>query len=333
MKKHSLGRRMVRTLAALAAPMLLLFCHAAPAQGTANASGNVHLYVPYPPGGSTDALARKMAARLAEGNDQSFIVENRAGGNNVIAARALMGRPADGKHIVIHDLAMFSINPWLFSNLAYTPESFQPVNILTQFAFVLLVNNESKYDSFQDLLEDIKNKPEAATYGSAGLGNPTHLVMELLKAETGMNMTHTPYKGGGPAINDLMGGHVDTVLMDIPGAFPYIQSKRLKPLVVTSAERHPLLPDVPTVAEAGYPGAQFSGWFGASVLAETPAPVVTELNETLAGLMTDPEMTEFLASITMTPAGQMTAAEAEAQVRSDAERLGALIKKLELSLD
>lgn len=320
---------------AIATTMLALATVAAPAcfaQGSFPAKP-VRLLVPYPPGGSTDTLARQLAVKMGERIKQPVVVDNRPGGANAVAAHALASAPADGHTMVINDLAMLAINPALFKVLPYDTKLITTAAIPTRFSFVLLVHPSNPATSLREFVATAKLRPKSLTYGSAGVGNPTHLVMELLKKTTGMDVVHSPYKGGGPALNDLMGAQIDTVMMDIPGALPYIKSGKLKALAVLSAERHPLLAEVPTVAEQGWPGFEFSGWNGIAVHRDTPPQVVVQINALIRELVAEPEFNAWLRGTTVTPDGKMSIAQVGDRVRADADRLGNLVRELGITID
>ncbi|MGB6103303.1 MAG: tripartite tricarboxylate transporter substrate binding protein [Pusillimonas sp.] len=323
-----------KTTLAIAAVLWVASAIAAPAMAAENyPSKMIHVIVPYPPGGSTDSLGRQLAARLSEKLGQQAIVENRSGGNNVIAANAVLSAAPDGHTFVINDLAMFAINPHLFSNLGYEPRKFSTVSLPTSFSFVFLVSPQNPANTLGEFLDNAKSGSKLLSYGSASIGNPTHLGMELLKSATGLQINHTPYKGGGPALNDLMGNHIDAALMDIPGSIPYIQSGKLKALAVTSPDRHPRLPDVPTIAEEGWPDAQFTGWNGIAVRSDTPDDIKDRLNVIIREVVAEDAFNEWLQNMTVTPDGRLGTAQVEERVRLDAERLGGLVKELNLTID
>lgn len=302
------------------------------AQAAAFPNKQISLYVPYPPGGSTDSLARQLGVRMSAKVHQPVVVENRAGGNNVVAARALLAAPPDGHVMVVNDLAMLAINPALFKDLPYDPKMIVTAAIPTKFSFVFLVNPTSPAANLKDFVMAAKGG-KSLTYGSAGVGNPTHLAMELLKKTTGLELVHSPYKGGAPALNDLMGAQIDVVVMDIPGALPFVKGGKLKPLAVFSAERHPLLADVPTVAEQGWPGFEFSGWNGIAVHRDTPPQVVAQINGLVRDLVADSDFNTWLRSTTVTPDGALSPAEVAQRVRNDADRLGRLVRELGVTVD
>ena len=230
----------------------------------------IRFIVPAPPGGAPDAIARIVGKRLAEQLGQPVVIDNRGGGNGVIGVEAVRQAPADGYTLVLGYQGPFAINPGL-RDLPYDPiKDFAPITLLAVSQNVLVVHPSFPARTLKELVAAAKAKPGEVNYASGGTGQSSHLSMELLEYMTGMKMTHVPYKGAGPALADTIAGHVKLHFLALAPAIPLIQSGKLVPLGVTGNQRAALLPNVPTIAEAGAPGFEVLTWYGALVLAATP---------------------------------------------------------------
>jgi tripartite-type tricarboxylate transporter receptor subunit TctC len=266
----------------------------------------VRLIIPFPPGGSNDVVGRMIATQLSEKLGKQVVVDNRAGAGGVIGTEIAANAAPDGYTLSIISLA-HAVNPWLYK-LNYDPiKSFAPVGILASGPNVLAVNPGLPVNSVKDLVALAKQKPGDLQYASAGIGSFQHLGGELFKLEAGVDMLHVPFKGGGPAMIDVIGGHTKLVFSSLVQTTPHIKSGKLKPIGVGGLKRNPVLPDVPTIAEAGVPTYEAVNWWGIVAPAGTPQPIVDRLHAAITAVQTSPEVQKQFSSegaeiVQMTPA-------------------------------
>ena len=281
---------LARISGALLAICLALSGTAAEAQPQAYPSRPVTLIVPFPAGGSTDWLSRLLALKLEQRLKGSFVVENRAGGANVVAAVAVAKSPPDGHTLMIGTSTTFAINVSVFKNLAYDPvKDFTPVGLVSGVPFVLVVNAALPVKSIADLAREAKAKPGGLAYASTGAGSAAHLYMVLLQNELGgIPMTGVPYKGNAPGLTDVIAGHVSVMFSDLLSALPHIRSGKLRALGVSTGQRVEAAAEIPTLAEAGVPGYNASAWQMIVAPAKTPADVVGKLNAELNAIIREP---------------------------------------------
>jgi tripartite-type tricarboxylate transporter receptor subunit TctC len=253
----------------------------------------VKFVVPYPPGGFNDTLARVSAERLNKMWNQPVVVENRPGGNTTVGNVAVAKAPADGYTILITPLP-FSALPGLYgANLPYDAlKDFTPLVWAGSTQNALVVRNELPVNNVRELLEYARKNPGKLNYGSTGSGSSNHLTMELLMKMTGVKMAHIPYKGSAPAVTALIGGEIDVLFDNVPNVLQQIKAGRMKGIGVSGLQRSVLLPDTPTVAEAGVPGFEVNVWFGMQVPAGTPKAVVDKLNRDIVTLLKEPEVVQ-----------------------------------------
>ena len=267
----------------------------------------IRLIIPFPPGGSNDVVGRLIAKVLSEKIGQQVFVDNRGGAGSIIGTEALSKATPDGYTLGIVSIA-FAVNPALHNPLPYDPvKSFEPVSILATGPNVLVVNPELPVKSVKELIALAKQKPGELNYASAGIGSFQHLGGELFKLESGVNIVHVPYKGGGPAMQDVVAGHVKIMFSSLIQTTPLIKAGRLRPLGIGGTKRSPVLPDVPTIAEAGVPGYAANNWWGIFAPVGTPKPIVEKLYKDIQRSLQSPEMLkefelEGAAPVTMTPA-------------------------------
>lgn len=283
MRLHSIfpGRRLA--LAASAA-LLLGASLPAPAQ-TAWPVKPIRLVVGYAPGGATDVIARLVAIKLGDQLGQSVVVDNRAGANSNVGAEVVAQAPADGYTLYVYTVAN-TINASLYPRLGYEPQKdFEPVGLMAKIPNVLVVNPALPIKSLADYQHYAKANKDGVTFASAGSGSSIHLSGEIFKMQSRLNMLHVPYRGSAPAITDLLGGQVQSMFDNMPSALPHVKAGRLRALAVTSAQRSPLLPDVPTFAELGYTGFEVHSWFGLAAPVGTPRAVVERLNAELGKVL------------------------------------------------
>lgn len=260
-------------------------------------SKSIRLIVTYPPGGGADLMARLIAPKMAAVLGQPVVVENKAGASGQIGA-AEVARSAPDGYTLLLDASSFAVNPGLYSQLPYDPaKAFTPLAVLALYPNVLVVTPSFAPKSAQELVALAKAKPGTVAFASSGNGSAQHLAGELFRARTGVDMTHIPYKGGGPAMNDVIGGQVPVFFANIASGLGHIKGGKLRPLAVTGAKRSSALPDVPTMAEAGVPSYEVYEWNAIFVPAGTPAPVVTRLGEAIDKAMQSPEIRERVAAL------------------------------------
>ena len=255
----------------------------------------IHVIVPYPPGGLTDAVARAVAKALSDRVQQPVVIDNIAGGGGNIGADKAAKSPADGYTIFIGNNATVGLNTLVYKQLAFDPlADLAPIMLIAESQTVLVVNPALPVKNVAELIALAKSKPGQLNFGSTGTGGLSHLVGELFNSGAGIQMTHIPYKGTGPALTDLLGGQIQVMFNDT--SLPHIQSGKLRALAVTGAKRWPQLPEVPTLAELGMPGYETYNWFGVLAPAKTPAGIVATLNRELLAIMQDPAMKAWMES-------------------------------------
>jgi tripartite-type tricarboxylate transporter receptor subunit TctC len=276
-----------------AAGLLLAFMTAAAAQDYP--AKPVRLIIPFPPGGSNDVVGRMIATHMGEQLGKQVIVDNRAGAGGVIGTEIAANSAPDGYTILVISIA-HAANPWLYK-LNYDPiKSFTPVGILASGPNVLAINPSLPVNSVKDLIALAKQKPGELQYASAGIGSFQHLGGELFKLEAGVDMLHVPFKGGGPAMIDVIGGHTKLVFSSLVQTTPHIKSGKLKAIGTGGLKRNPVLPDVPTIAEAGVPGYEAVNWWGIVAPAGTPPAIVEKLHKAITEVQASPEVQKQFAN-------------------------------------
>jgi tripartite-type tricarboxylate transporter receptor subunit TctC len=264
----------------------------------------VRLLVGFAPGGGTDSVARIFGAKLAESLGQSVVIDNRAGAGGNIAA-VLTARAAPDGHTLHIVPSSFATNPSLYSSAGYDPlREFAPVTFIASSAYVLETHPKLAARSVKEFVALARAKPGQFNYASGGTGTPSHLGIELLKSMTGMDIVHVPYKGGGLALADLIGGQVSLYLDPLVTAMPYVQSGRTRALAVTAATRVAVLPDVPTIAESGVPGYEMLGWYAIVAPAGVPKRVIDALHAQIGRTLQSPEVRNRFVALGIDPVGQ-----------------------------
>ncbi|WP_255592439.1 tripartite tricarboxylate transporter substrate binding protein [Bordetella sp. BOR01] len=280
--------------AACGAALATLVC-AAPASAQSFPQRPITLVVPHSAGGTSDILARTVASEVSKSLGQNIIVDNKGGANGSIAAKTVATAEPNGYTLLLATASTHGINPALYKNLQYDAvKDFTPVTLLATVPNVLVVNKQVKATNVQELIAEIKANGNAFNMASAGAGTPGHLAGEMFKQRAGLDFVHVPYKGGSPALADLIGGQVQFLFTTIPGAMPHIKADTLRALAVTSPRRSPALPDLPTMAESGLPGFQAISWHGIVAPAGTPAATVDLLNQAFAKALASPEVRQRL---------------------------------------
>jgi tripartite-type tricarboxylate transporter receptor subunit TctC len=263
----------------------------------------VRIVVPYPPGGFNDTLGRIVAQKLTEAWGQPAVIENRPGGGTLIGTDSVAKAPPDGYTLLVVAFP-FAVNPSLYAKLPYdTVKDFAPLLLAGQTPNLLVVNPAVPIHSVKELIAAAKAKPGSLSYGSTGSGSSNHLSMELFRTMTGVDLVHVPYKGSAPMVTDLLGGHVHVAFDNTPNVLPQVKAGKLRALAITSATRSAMVPDVPTVAEAGVPGYEVGVWFGIVAPAGTPPAVVAKLNAELNRMLTLPDVKQKFADQGVEPVG------------------------------
>lgn len=257
----------------------------------------IRMVVPFPAGGTTDILARAVAPKLNEAWGQQVVVDNRPGAGGNIGSELVAKSAPDGYTLEMGTVGTHAINASLYAKMPYDHvRDFVPVILVAGVPNVLVVHPSVPVNSVAELIAYAKANPGKLNFASSGSGTSIHLAGELFKVMAGVQMTHVPYKGSAPAVQDLLGGQVQLMFDNLPSSLPHIKAGKLRALAVTSAQRAPALPDVPTVAEAVLPGFEASSWFGVLAPAGTPAAIVAKLNAEIAKWLASPEAKEKLLS-------------------------------------
>ena len=270
-------------LAALCAPLSGRAAEPYPTPGKP-----IKFVVPYPPGGPTDLMARILAPSLQQRLGVPVVIENRAGAGGNVGTDGVAKSAPDGHTLLLAASGPMAVNPSLYAALAYNPiRDLAPVIQISAFPLVLEVHPGFPSRTLKEFMAALKARPTAYNFALAGNGTPQHLAGEIFNKQAGVKMQHVPYKGAGPALNDVLGGQVPVMFDIVASSIEHIKAGKLVPLAVTSAKRSPVLPQVPTMAELGLP-IDFSAWHGIAVAAATPAPIIKKLNETLNAIFAEP---------------------------------------------
>ena len=287
----------------------------------------VTFIVPFAPGGGTDITARTMAATLTARWGQSVVVENRTGAGGILGADAVAKAKPDGYTLLIANVGITSINPALYSKLPYnTDTAFAPISLVCELPFVLMASPALPANSVRELVAYAKAKPGLVTFASSGSGGSPHLTAEIFQAATGTKMTHIPYKGGAPAMVDLMSGQVDLLFASVLEGSGNIKSGKLKGLAVTHARRNPALPDVPTLSEAGVKDADSGSWIALLAPAGTPPAVIAKIEAGVRDALAIADVRAKLIAQGAVPQAS-TAAELQALINADLARYGRVIRE------
>jgi len=303
------------------------------AQAQAYPSKPVRIVVGFPPGGPTDIVSRVLAPRLSESLGQSVIVENRGGAGGVIATAQVAKAPPDGYTLLMGTIGGIAVAMSLQSKRGYdTLRDFAPITQAVTVTSILVVHPTVPAKNVKELLAIARAKPGGLNYASSGNGTVTHLAGELLKLMGKVDITHVPFKGGAPALTALISGEVDMSYENSLIVTPHIKSGRVKALAVTGAKRSQLMPELPTIAEAGLKGYNASGWYGLFVPAATPKPIVARLNQEAVQALRMPDVVRTLSSQGAEPVGS-TPEEFGAFVRSEIEKWANVVKAAKMKTD
>ncbi|HYC35348.1 MAG TPA: tripartite tricarboxylate transporter substrate binding protein [Usitatibacter sp.] len=293
----------------------------------------IRLVVPFAPGGVTDTSGRVVAEALARRLRQSIVVENKAGASGNIGTQQVAGAAPDGYTLVLGFDGTLVINPHVFKNFPIdVQKDLAPVGKIGDATLIVVAHPSFPAKSLPQLIAHSKTQPGGVSYGSSGVGGTPHIVGELLRQKTGANLTHVPYKGGGQAMTDALGGNIPLVFTAVAGAMSHIKAGRLVPIAVSSEKRTPSLPEVPTFMEAGIPDLAASSWVAILAPAKTPRAVVEKLNKELNAVLREPAIVEKLASlgIVATPG---TPEELAAQITTDLRKYGEVVKAAGIKQD
>ncbi len=254
----------------------------------------IRLVVPYPPGGGTDVIARIVQDRLRAALGQSIVIENRGGAGGSIGTEVVARSAPDG-YTVLFTLSSHTINPAIFSKLSFdTARDFEPIGTVCSLPQILVANPQFPANTVEQLIAMAKEKPGSLAYASVGNGSPGHLAGEMMKIRTGTQLTHIPYRGGGPAVTDVVSGQVPLLWVSIPAAAQFVKQKQLKALAVSTLKRSAAFPDVPTMQESGIPDFEVDSWYAMFVPAKTPRAIVDRLNAALNTVLKEPEIRDKL---------------------------------------
>jgi len=293
----------------------------------------VRIVTPYPPGGPTEILARLLGAKLQERMGQPFVIESRPGAGGNVGTDYIAKSPGDGYNLLMGASGPLAINVTLYKSLPYDPtKDLAAVVLVASVPLVLVVNAAFPAANLHELMAALKAKPDAYSYASAGNGSPQHLSAELFKFMTGLNMVHVPYKGSGPAINDLIGAQVQIDFESMISILPQIKGGRVRALAVTSKTRSPLLPDVPTLNEAGVPGYESIAWYGVMAPGSTPREIVLKLNHEIGAVLDLPDISTRMAELGSPPV-HGSAEDFSAFIRAEIVKWGKVVKASGATVD
>ena len=264
----------------------------------------IRLIVPYAAGGGADSVARIVARRVSETIGQAIVIENRSGARSIIGTDLVNKSDPDGYTLLLGQSGPISINPAIYKKLPYDPvKDFAPISMTTAYPYIMVVNPKLGVKTLKEFVALAKSKPGELNYGTTGVGAANHLVTELFDSKAGIKMTHIPYRGTALAVTDLLAGQVQMVFADPISALPHINAGTLLALAVTSKERSPVAPSVPTVSESGYPGFDAIAWHGILAPANTPPAIVNKLNTEILAALKDPETAALLEKQAMQTVG------------------------------
>lgn len=328
--RRLLGAAALAALPALALPGRPALAQAKPA--TPWPERTTRIVVPFPPAGTTDILARILADRLGPRLGVAVVVENRAGAAGVIGSEAVVRAEPDGTTLLMTTIGTGAINYALYGKtLTFKPQDFVAVSNMAKLPNVIMVPATSPLKTLPDFVAAARKSP-GMTFASSGNGTSLHLTGELLKLEAGIDLTHVPYRGAGPMITDAIAGRVDMAVDNLPSSLGHIKDGRLRALAVTSAERSPALPDVPTTTEAGQPGVQALAWFGIQAPARMSRPLVDRLATEIRAVLAEPATIAKVREQGAEPVGD-TPAEFEAFIASEITRWGEVVRRAKVTVD
>src|SRR3984893_1297848 len=295
--------------------------------GQAYPTRPIHLVVPSSPGaGVTDIMARLVGQHLRARIGQQIVVDDRPGDSGILGSEVVSRAPPDGYTLLIANVSLV-VNPYLYPKLPYDPlKDFMPITMVNSAPLLLVVHPSIAAKSVTELIAHARAHPGQLNYGSGGLGSTPYLAAELFKSLSGIDVVHVPYKGGAPALSDLVGGQLSFMIENMPGTMPYAKAGNLRALAITSPQRSQLAPDLPTMAEAGVPGYEMSGWNGIFAVKGTPPEIVARLHSEVAKVLHTPEVRQELAALGAEPVGD-TPEDFGAFLKADMARWGKIIQE------
>ncbi|TCV02700.1 tripartite-type tricarboxylate transporter receptor subunit TctC [Paracandidimonas soli] len=309
---------------------LLMTCSLAGAQSWPDKP--IRMVVPFPAGGATDVVARLIAQEASSQLGQQIVVENKSGAGGTIGAGEAARAAPDGYTILLTTSSTHAISPHLFKSLPYDPASFTPIAHLADAASILLVTPSLPANSVQELIDLARQKPDELNYASSGNGTIPHLTCASFLARAGVSMTHVPYRGTGPGLNDLIAGNIQVLCDSLPTGLPHVRSGKARALAVTGPERSPLAPELPTVAESGLPGYSSVTWFGLYGPAGLPQDIAVKLNEVFTKSVHQPDVTKRLRDLGIEPAKAGSPRQFADMVSADSERWGRIITESNITI-
>ena len=291
------------------------------------------LVVAFPPGGPVDFVARTIAEQLGKELNQRVIIDNKPGANGAIGAQSVAQSAPDGMTLWLSSVGAVAINPVLYDKLAYDMQrDFAPVSLVVNNDELLVVNPSNPAKDAAEFVANAKKSSQPVAIASSGIGSIPHLAMEQLADATKANLLHVPYKGAAPAITDLLGGQVSAFFGDVPGLLPHVQSGKLRAIGIAATKRHPLLPEVRTLAEQGLPGVDTNNWYALFAPAKTPPAVINALNEAVRRTLATAAISEKLRASGAVPSAS-SPQELAAMLKRDTEKWGALVKAKKITPD
>jgi tripartite-type tricarboxylate transporter receptor subunit TctC len=292
----------------------------------------VRLVVPFAAGGSTDVAARILAEQLGQTLGQTVVIENRSGSGGLIGADAVAKAAPDGYTFLMATTGLLSIAPHLYPQMPFDPaRDFAPISLVFATDLVVTVAANLPVKTLQEFVNYAKARPGAISYASSGAGTTTHAATELFRLAAGIDLLHVPYRGSGPAMNDLVAGNIQLMVDQIASSIGQIRDGRIRALAVTGTKRHSLLPDVPTVGEAGLPNAQATSWGGIVAPAQVPGPVTDKLNASIRDAVAQPAVRQRMAGAGADPAAS-SPAEFTSFIRAEREKWGKVVKEARISI-
>lgn len=292
----------------------------------------IRIIVPFPPGGPADLLARSIGQKLSDAWGQPVIAENKVGAAGNLGVDFAAKSPADGYTLVVVPTGNIAVNPTLYPKLPYKPSDLAPITMLATVENVLVVNPSVPANSMKELVALAKAKPGSLTFASPGAGSQAHLAAELIKLTAGVDMVHVAYKGTGPALNDLLGGQVSMMYSQMSSALPHIRAGKLRAIGVASLKRSPVLPEVPTIAEQGFPKFEAVSWYALMAPAGVPKEIVAKLSAECSRILKLAEIKERFAGLGAEAVGG-TPEELAATIQSESARWGDVVRKQHITVE
>ena len=293
----------------------------------------IRMVVPWPPSGTVDILARPLSQRLAEVAGQPVVIDNRPGANSIIGSEIVAKAAPDGYTVLIDNITGHAINASLYKKVPFDSiRDFEPVTLLASVTNLLVVPQTTGWKSVKDVIAAAKAKPGQLNYASFGTGSTAHLAGEIFKNAAGIDVIHVPYKGGAPALLDVMAGRASMMFATLPSALSSVKGGRLTAIATTGAKRSPSTPDIPTVAESGLPGFEATTWYGTMLPVKTPPPIVKVLRDDLVKIASDPAMREQLLQLGF-EVQTSTPAELARHLKEETARWGKVVKQSGAQID